>query len=343
MDDKIAKRAVSIDTIAEALGVHRSTVSRALSDRSDHRIPAETVERIRQMAVQMNWAPNPWARSLTTHRTMTLGLLIPRLSDVVLATIFEAAEVEARKFGYYTLTVSSQDDPDETLRLASALVDRRIDGVMLATSNIVDETPAFLASEKIPFILINRSNSDYLCVRGDDELGGHMAVEHLLDEGHRRIGMISGPMTVSTAIYRRQGYLRALESRGVPADERYIVGSSFQAKDGYLAARELLRMHHSPTAIFAVNDSVAIGAMSAAREAGVRVPEDLAVVGYNDSAVASLLPTPLSSVRMPLSLMGKKGVEMLISMVDGTTPPPQEDVLFTPELIVRQSSDLRVA
>lgn len=343
MDDKTAKRAVSIDTIAQALGVHRSTVSRALSDRSDHRIPAETVERIRQMAVQLNWAPNPWARSLTTHRTMTLGLLIPRLSDVVLATIFEAAEVEARRFGYYTLTVSSQDDPGEALRLASGLVDRRIDGVMLATSHIVDETPAFLASKKLPFILINRSNSDYLCVRGDDEAGGYMAVEHLLDQGHRRVGMISGPLTVSTAIYRRQGYVRALESRGVAVDERYMVGSSFQAKDGYLAARELLSMQDRPTAIFAVNDSVAIGAMSAAREAGLRVPDDLAVVGYNDSEVASLLPTPLSSVRIPLAPMGKKGVEILTSMVDGTSQQPQEDVLFTPELIVRQSSDLRLA
>ena len=342
MDEKAAKSSVSIDTIAEALGVHRSTVSRALSSRTDHRIPAETVERVRRMADQLNWAPNPWARSLTTHRTMTLGLLIPRLSDVVLATIFEAAEVEARKFGYYTLTVSSQDDPKETLRLVSGLVDRRIDGVMLATSNVVDETPAFLVGKKLPFVLINRSHSDYLCVRGDDELGGYLAVEHLLNRGHRRIGMISGPMTVSTAIYRRRGYLRALESRAVPADERYIVGASFQARDGYLAARSLLDLEHRPTAIFAVNDSAAIGAMSAAVEAGLRVPEDLAVVGYNDSEIASMLPIPLSSVRMPLSQIGEKGVQILTSMLDGSDAP-RDNVLFEPELIIRKSSDLRIA
>jgi LacI family transcriptional regulator len=330
------RQRVTIQTIADAVGVHRSTVSRALGTDS-RRISPQMVERVRSVARGLGYEPDPWARSLRTNRTMTLGLLIPRLSDVVLAVMFEKAQERARYHGYQAVTVSSHDDPQEQEKLLDHLLERRIDGLVLATVRLEDPILERLDANGMPYVLLNRTSGDRLCVRGDDELGGYLATRHLISQGHRRIGAVAGPLTVSTSIYRLNGFRRAHVEAGIDIDEDLVVASSLDAEGGLGGGWKLLSRQDPPTAIFAVNDITALGVMAVARDLGVAIPDDLAIVGYNDSTVAALLPTPLSSVSLPLEELGATAIDLLLGRIR------EEDcssVVFTPHLVTRRSTDL---
>ncbi|HEY8450794.1 MAG: LacI family DNA-binding transcriptional regulator [Micromonosporaceae bacterium] len=329
------RRQPTLKSIAAAAGVHPSTASRALNGIPDARIPEETLARIRRIAAEMGYEPHPWARSLRTRQTMMIGLLIPRLTDVVLAKMFEAAEEHARAKGYQTITVSTFDRDSAQQELIDRLVDRRVDGLVLATATLGDPTLARLEQDGLPFVLLNRSSGDYPCVCGDDELGGYLATRHLLERGHRVIAHIGGPQSTSTGTYRLRGYKRALNEFGIRYNPNLVRYGRFDAASALKGAEELLSRPQRPTAIFAINDSSALGVMAAARRLGLKVPDDLAVVGYNDSEMAALLPIPLTSVQVPLEQMGQLAVDMLLDRINGVAV---ERVLLTPRLVVRESS-----
>lgn len=324
----------TLKSIAEAAGVHPSTVSRALMGKPGTRIPAATIERINRAARELNYEPNPWAQSLRTQRAMMIGLAIPRLTDVVLAQMFEAAQWRARDFGYQTITVGAEaEGPHGTA--VKGLIDRRVDGLILATAMLRDSFLPEIERLGVPFILLNRSSRDYPAVCGDDKLGGYLATRHLVEAGHTRIGHIAGPGDSSTGKYRAQGYQRALREAGISFDPALVRQGKFDATSALAAAEQLMSLPTPPTAIFAVNDISALAAMAVARRHGLRIPDDLAVIGYNDSEVSSLLPIPLSSVRVPLLDMGRLSVELLMRRINGEKV---ESVLMTPELVPRESS-----
>ena len=260
-----------------------------------------------------------------------IGLAVPRLTDIVLAQMFEAAQERVRSFGYETITVSG-DEQDPGHASVHGLLERRVDGLILATANL--DAHSLDAFTDIPFILLNRASGSYPVVRGDDELGGYLATRHLLEMGHRRIAHLAGPRNVSTSRLRLDGYRRALTEFDVPFDSSLVAYSEFDTLSALPAADQLLAKSH-PTAMFCVNDFVAIAAMSKARDRGLRLPDDLAVVGYNDTEVAPLLATPLSTVRMPLQEMGALAADMIFELMDGHVP---ESVVLQPELIIRASS-----
>jgi LacI family transcriptional regulator len=324
---------VTIVTIARELGVHPSTVSRALSGAS--RVSGKRAAQIRAAALALGYKPNPWARSLRTHRSHLIGLVVPRLTDGVLAHMFEAAEDRARSAGYQAVTSSTRDVDEEERRLVRALTDRRVDGLILATALLDDPLLDELAAQGVPFVLLNRRSGDHPVVRGNDALGGYLAVRHLISAGHRRIGFISGPKGVSTAVDRREGYERALTEGGLALDPALVVESTFSAEGGVRAASDLLSREDRPTAIFAVNDATAVGAMAVARDLGLEVPDDLALVGYNDTELAALLPVGLSSVSVSVKQMGEIAVDLLLEQLGGS---PRRSVLIAPQLVVRASS-----
>ena len=324
----------TLKSIAEAAGVHPSTVSRALMSMPGSRIPAATVERIRRAAAELNYAPDPWAKSLRTRRGMMVGLAIPRLTDVVLGQMFEAAQWRARDFGYQTMTVSSEREGTESISIKS-LMDRRTDGLILATATLRDPFLKVIEGSGLPFVLLNRSSGSYPAVCGDDLLGGYLATKHLLDLGHTRIGHISGPTTVSTGKLRAQGYRNALHEAGVQPANELVAAGEFDADSGTAAAEKLLSLADRPTAIFAINDISALAAMAVARRRGLRVPEDVAIVGYNDSEMSALLPIPMTSVRVPLMDMGRLAVELLMKRLAGEEVA---SVLMAPEVVARESS-----
>jgi LacI family transcriptional regulator len=326
---------VTLQTVAEAAGVHRSTASRALNPLETKRVGDQTVSRVRMVAEQLGYEPHPWARSLRTNRTLTIGLLIPRLTDVVLAGMFEAAADRAREHGYQAVTVSTGEQEGVSRQLVEGLLDRRVDGLILATATLEDPLADELKEQGVPFVLMNRSSRDHLVVRGDDALGGYLATKHLLAQGHDRIGFIAGALQTSTSHSRLEGYRRAHDGAGLAVDPALIVPSSFGIDGGIAAAGQLLSLDDPPTAIFAVNDATAIGAIATIRDLGLTVPTDLAMVGYNNTDVGQALNVPLSSVAIPLQQMGRLAVDMLMARLAGDEP---ESIVLPPRLIVRASS-----
>lgn len=329
---------VTIRTIAKELGVHASTVSRALRPDQSGEVSDEVSANIRALAAKLGYEPDPWARSLRTRETRTIGLLIPRLTDSVLAAMFEAAEDRARDHGYQAVTVSTRDRHHEERRLTEVLLERRVDGLILATPTLDDPLLPDLERDDVRFVLLNRASASYPSVRGDDESGGYLAARHLLSQGHRRIAIIAGPLEASTARYRLSGFERAHREMQAPIDPALVLPSMFSPRDGVDGASHLLSLEPRPTAIFAVNDAVAFGVMAVARDLGVRIPEDLAVVGYNDTDLAPLVAVPLTSVAVPTLEMGRLAVDALVARLTSRVDVPINGTVLPPRLVVRQSS-----
>lgn len=329
----------TLQTIADLASVHVSTVSRALDPHRSHRVGADTVARIRRIADEVGYEPNPWARSLRTKRTRTLGLVMPRLVDDVLAVVFESAESAAAAADYQAITMSTGDDQAMEHRVVHSLLDRRVDGLILATARMEDPIVDELSTTSVPFVLLNRASGNHPCVRGDDEQGAYLATRHLLERGHRRMAHIAGVPGTSTAQLRRRGYERALRAAGLPVEDDLVADSGLSIDSGYDIGTTLLAGSARPTAVFATNDYVAIGVMAAARDLGLAIPDDLAVVGFNDARLAQSMLVPLSSVALPLPEIGRRAVEMLVDCMEGR---PVESVVLTPRLHIRASSQLRV-
>jgi LacI family transcriptional regulator len=333
------RRKPTMQEIAAQLGVHKSTVSRVLSNKASTKASPATAEAIRRLAREVGYNVDPWAASLRTRRTQTLGVLLPRLTDVVLAAIFEAIEAAAGDRGYQVLVASTADDAGEQRRRISLFESRRVDGLIITTGHRGDEAYLDeLARGGTPFVLANRPVGTHPVVRGDDWDGGHQATRHLIAEGHRRIGVAAGPDYAPTGADRARGYRDALTDAGIGIDPELIVASGIDVEGGEEAARRLLSLSPRPTAIFAINDFMAVGVMSVIRDAGLEVGRDIAVVGYNDIPLAARLPVPLSSVSHPVEEIGTRAVELLLDLLAGRSP---ESVTLPVGLRVRASSQKR--
>lgn len=331
----VSPSVATLKSIAQQAGVHPSTVSRALNPREAGKVNPDTVLRIKDIAARLGYEPNPWARSLRTQESLTIGMVLPRLTDSVLARMFEAAEGRARELGYQAITVSTNDSIDEEHRMADHLLERRVDGIIFATCRLDDPLPADLAERGVPFMLMNRASGEFPVVRADDAMGGYLATRHLIGLGHRRIALVAGQLDVSTAALRLEGYRLAHTEMGMEVDERLVVPCEFSAVGGIRAGGQLLSMPDRPTGIVAVNDSAAVGVMSVARDLGFHIPDDLSVIGYNDDQLAALLPVPLSSIHLPLERIGRGTVDLLVGQLRGET---SETVVEAPTLVARSST-----
>jgi LacI family transcriptional regulator len=332
-DDPDGGRA-TLRTIAERAGVHPSTASRVLTGAG--RVGAATAARVRAIAEEVGYEPDLVARSLRTRRTFAIGMVIPRLTDIVLSLMVEAASDRARETGFQVVTMSTRDRDAEQGALVEMLLDRRVDGLILATAAMQDPVPDALLRRAVPFVLLNRRSGSHPSVTGDDERGGYLATSHLLAQGHTRVGIVAGPPHVSTAALRLAGFHRAHTDAGLAVDPSLVVHSPFSIEGGEEAGARLLASANRPTALFAVNDFAAIGVMAAARDQRLTIPGDLAVVGYNDVPIAARLPIPLSSVALPLEEMGRTAVDVLLEQLAGNE---KRSLILPPALHVRMSSD----
>ncbi|ASR35539.1 LacI family transcriptional regulator [Prauserella marina] len=326
-------RPVTLADIARTAGVHVTTVSRALRGSDD--IGRATAERIRSVAKQLGYLPNPAAASLRTGRSRLLGVVVPRLTDVVLATIYEGIEQGSAEGGYQTLVANSWDEPDTQKLRADTLLAARVDGLILGDARTDSGLVGDLISRGTKVVLTSRSLPGAVSVTGDDRLGGRLAGEHLISLGHTDMAVIAGERYASTGIERTGGFLDACAHAGIEIPESRIVPSRFDVEGGKEGARRLLDVGPPPTAIFVVNDFAAIGAMGAVRDKGMLVGTDVAIVGYNDLPVAAALPVALSTVRSPMREMGRLAARTLVRMVEGAEG---ESVLLPPTFQARASS-----
>lgn len=328
---------VTLKDVARAAGVHISTVSRVLRQQEPVHGWTDTALRVREVAARLGYRPNSLASGLRTNRSHSIGLLMPRLTDTVIATICESIEDAARYAGYQTLLTAPPDTMNSQMESLDFLLSRQVEGV-IATSLHRDDSLFLdrLSRLPIPFITANRHIDPCIpAVVSDDFDGGRKATEYLISLGHTRIGIVAGPRHASTGYDRLQGYRQALESAGIPADESLVIHSEWEVQGGVLGAHALLSLADPPTAIFAVNDTAAIGVMGAAHQRGLSIPRDLSLIGYNDIPIVAQLPIPLTTVRSDLTLMGSTAVHELISAIEGGQ---LHSVTLPVSLIVRSST-----
>jgi LacI family transcriptional regulator len=332
-------RRVTLKDIAQDAGVSVTTASRALHGvTGGARAPsADTAARVRAAAARLGYSRDQLASGLRTRHSRLLGMLVPRLSDYVLATIYEGVEEAARLAGYRTVVANTYDDPDEQRARAEVMLDHRVEGLIIGDASERGDLLDDLERRGVPYVLVSRRTGTHPAVTGDDVTGGRLVAEHLLDRGHVRAAVLAGEHYASTGSDRTRGFLERWSAAGrtVPADR--VVHGPFDAGGGRQAMQRVLDTPGPPpTAVFAVNDFAAIGAMGALRDAGLRVGRDVAIVGYNDVSLAAELPIPLSTVATPNLEMGRRGVELLVEILDGGRPG---SVLLPPQLRIRASSD----
>lgn len=342
-------RPVTLQSLARQLGLNVSTVSRVLNGSADDARGAaapDTVKRIRALAAELQYQTNPHAASLKTRRSRTIGVLVPRLSDMVLATIYEGIDEAAAEHGYLTFVSNTQDEPDKQRKLIDMALARRVDGLILgdAHSAPTNAPPnpllAELAQRDVPFVLVSRHADHHCAVTCDDLEGGRLAAKHLLDMGHRRIAVMVGEPFASTGRDRSDGFFSYCAQHGVDVPAHWRIESPFDTDAGRDIGARLLAPADRPTAIFAVNDFLAVGVMGAAREQGLEAGRDVAIVGYNDTPLAGALPIGLTTVHSPMHEMGRMGLELLLQKLAGGQP---DSVRLAPHLVVRDSSKRRIA
>ncbi|MBQ2260488.1 MAG: LacI family DNA-binding transcriptional regulator [Loktanella sp.] len=330
---KMTKVRVTLLDVAKAAGVSKSTVSRVL----DERFPTsnnESANRVREIAAKLGYVRDLSASNLRRGSTGQIGVIVPRLTDTVMAMLYEALAKAAAQNGQFTIVATTDDNPDAGRAAAEALIRRGVDGLILSTARIDDHFTDELRERGLPFVLALRHNGQSAAAIGDDPLGGYLATRHLLDLGHRRIGLITGPDYATSARGRLEGYCKALAEAGVPVLPALIVPSTFSIESGEIAAETLLNMKDRPTAIFAVNDNTAIGALSAIASAGLSIPHDISLVGYNDIPIVSRLPVPLTTVKVPFDHIAEMALQLLSSPQRGANRVR----VATPSLIPRKST-----
>jgi len=327
---------MTMTQLAHLANLDVSTVSRALR-RDARRVSAATIDRVQQLALQVGYLPDANAASLRSRRSYVIGMLVPDLTDVVLANLFEEVSAAAGAKGYLTIVTSTRTTPDRRRAAAQAFVSRRVDGVIVADATVRHGVPEVLVSSGTLFVMALRSGGLYPSVVVDDVAGGRSAAEHLLAAGHREFCIVGGPRGVRTVNRRISGFLQACRHAGVVVRASAVRYGDFGVEGGYRSMAQLLDGRKRPTAVFAVNDYNAVGAARALQEHGAVVGQDVALVGYNDIPLGRFLETPLSTVRVDHAAMGREVVQLLLRRVNGEAV---EAVQLKPELVVRDSSVL---
>jgi LacI family transcriptional regulator len=327
----------TITDVARLAGVHPSTVSRALH-RADLPLSPETRRRVLAAVERLEYRPSAIARGLRLRRTRTLGMLVPDITNPFFPPIIRGAEEAARDQGYELVLCNTDDETEREKASLRVLRERQADGLLIATSRMADATLASVRRERFPFVLVNRGSrvADDPAVEVNNARAAADIVDHLALLGHKRIAHIAGPLSTTTGAERAAGYRESLRAHGVPDDATLMAEAAAYCEDaGYAAARRLLQA--APTAIFAANDLLALGALRAVREAGLRVPADLSLVGINDIPLVGLLDPPLTTARVPQREMGAIAARMLIGLLEHE-PVRERHVRLDAELVVRGST-----
>jgi LacI family transcriptional regulator len=324
--------------IAESVGVSVTTVSRILNPRETEPArwgSARTVQAILAAAQAQGYRPNPHATSLRTAHSNTIGVLVPKLQDYVLATIYGGIDEAAREHGISTFVANSEDLPELQRVRTGEMLNRLVDGMIFGDAHLDDPFLDELAAQRTPFVLTSRRRGDHLAVTCDDLRGGWLVAEHLLDIGCVDVAILAGQPYASTGVERTMGLVDRFREAGHEIPSHRIVHSGFDAAGGREAAERVLATAPYPDAVFATNDFAAIGAMGVLRDKGMRIPDDVALVGYNDMPLAAEMYIPLTTVRSPMHDMGRRALEILLARL---ADRPAESVRLPPELIVRAST-----
>lgn len=330
---------LTLDDIAKRSGVSRSTVSRVINGQPYVR--QEVRERVLKVIQETGFHPNLAARALASQRSWMIGLVLPQnvssfFADPYFPRLTQGIARACNLYNY-TLGLFLISSPDDEEKIYPRLSRRGfLDGILVQSGEVGDQLIERLINLTIPVVVAGRPfhTNDVSYIDVDNVSAAYDAVSHLIQLGYRRIGTITGTLTSTVSLDRKEGYLRALLDGGLKLDKNLIVEGNFTETGGYLAMQRMLPAQ--PDAVFAASDVMALGAMRAVREAGLRVPDDIAFVGFDDLPVATLANPQLTTVHQPIVEFGEKAVEILIDLIENGVKPPRRVIMDT-ELVIRDS------
>ncbi len=335
---KMDKQA-TIKDIAKQLNISLSTVSRALRNASD--VKVETRKAVLALAEELKYEPNRLAISLRERQTHTIGVIVPNL-DYVLSMMVRGIDEAALEAGYTVMVCQSNESFGREIVNTKRLLDSLVDGFIISVSS---ETKSFehfkkITERNLPLVVFDRVVPDLTApnVHIDNEEGGFLATEHLIEQGYKRIAILAGPKNLVISNQRMAGYLSALKKSKIKKEEALIIHCDFNQDYAYNATKELLNMKKRPDAIFTISDRMAIGAMLAIKEYGLKMPKDIGLVGFNNEPVTSLVTPQISSVDMPAFEIGKAAAKLFIETVHNKVNTLQEEIILRPKLLIRASS-----
>lgn len=327
---------VSIKDIARLAGVSHSTVSRALHN--SPLIPTATTQRIQQIARESGYTASAVARSLVTRKTEAIGVVVTSIADPFNGELVGGIEEAANEKGYSVILSTSQADPGREMAVVRSFQERRVDGILVASSRVGSLYLPLLEELQIPIVLINNQHgSDFVhSIAVDNVDGAYRAAKHLLELGHRRIAYLGDRLGLHSDAERFAGFKKALDDSGVLLPEECIVHGDGKLEGAIVAARQLLECRERPSAIVCYNDMSALGLLQVAEEGHIPVPDQLSVTGFDDIFFAALARPALTTIRQPRREMGREAVKMLLHLLQGTSE--QKAVAIRGDLILRKST-----
>lgn len=332
----MSKRNVTIRDVAEHAGVSHQTVSRVIND--SKQVSPATREKVEASIEALDYRPNAIARHMALGRSHTLACISPNLTDFTFANIVEGTEAEVRKHGYYLVSSSAKTEEEFSLLVDELFTSRRAEALFVI--NPYADNRYQLLPPDVPTVFVAarpRGGDSFSSVALDDVNVAKQATQHLIDFGHRRVAMVTGPLAEDCSQDRCIGYNQALDDNQLGRDDSLIISGDWSATSGYEAFQKLTALSSLPTAIFAQNDRMAIGLLRAAREKGVRVPEDLSVIGVDDMPLSSYFDPPLTTMQQDLLSIGQEAARLLVDTVEQRETTPKH-ILLQAQLVKRQST-----
>src|SRR5919112_2382683 len=331
---------VTLRDVARVAGVHPATVSRALNEETRALVNEETARRVLKAAEKLRYQPNPIARGLKTNQSYTIGVLIPDLTNPLFPPILRGIEDRLETAGYTPLIANTDNDPERELLDSQTMRARQVDGIIAATARRDHRLHDALLEAGIELVLVNRRQEELpvSSATADDRLGMRLAVEHLLSLGHQRIAHLAGPLDYSTGLDRHESFHETMRAAGLEPDpELVLVAEAFTEAEGARLCGQLVAAGRDFTAVAAANDLLALGCYDVFADRGVRCPEQVSVVGFNDMPFAARFQPPLTTIHIPHYEIGKAAAQLMLERLQDAEAPPHE-VRLQPSLVVRMST-----
>jgi len=335
------KVSITIKEIARQLNISKSTVSRALRDSSE--ISEDTKKKVIDLAELLNYYPNPIAISLLKNRTQTIGVIVPDIANRFYSSAIGGVEDIAYSRGFHTMIYQSHEQLERERSATRHIASRRVDGLVVAISSQSEDIDHFasLQEQGIPVVFFDRVSDAMQThkVRVDDYKGAYEATEHLIMRGCKRIAHIAGPQPLSITRFRLDGYKDALKKYGMEFEEKWVLHSEVTQAGGTERTYQLMAMRERPDAIFGASERITMGVHWALRQLGYRMPDDVAVIGFCDSAMSLLLDPPVSAVTQPAFEMGQHATNLLLDLIESkSTPAEFETRVLQSNLVINKSS-----
>ncbi len=321
----------TIKEVAKLSGVSKATVSRVLTGNA--KVNPETYDKVMRAMQQLDYKPNTVARNLASRRSNAIGVLVGDIASPFYGTLLKGIEMQVESVGMQLIMVDGNEDEKKAKDAVEFLINQKCEALLICQSNISDYYIRFWIEKGHHLVCINRylPELEASCIYVDNEVGGFLATQHLVEHGHRRIVHLAGPLSIIDSQLRMQGYQRALKEHGIAFDPKLVLNGTFDEESGYINTRVLIQQKVPFTAIFAGNDHMAAGAMAAIFEAGLKIPDDVSIVGFDDIIWTRYLYPPLTTIHQPLLEMGQTSVELVLNSASSAPPP------FIPTLVQRRS------